>query len=369
MNLASLGGGTGWMKAGFLGFAGSGKTYTAALLSCGLRQHLKLAGPVAMLDTEGGAPYVAARIKEATGQDLVGVQTRALSDAVEFLRECEKGGVSVAILDSVTHLWRELCDSYLKQVNEARARTNRPERTRLEFQDWGPIKAKWGTFSDLYLNSRLHVIICGRAGYDYDYQQLSDDGKKELVKTGIKMKTEGEFGYEPSLLVEMERSQLDDAGQLGPIRRQATVLKDRFGVLDGKECWNPTFEFFRPHVDLLTPGATATVATELKTPHNVDEAGDAEWQRERKKRAIFSEEIQGVLLAAFPGQSAPEKRAKQEAVHRVFGTYSWTAVESMRSDQLKAGLADLPHIVEKIRADVVNGVGETIKPEKKGASK
>ena len=40
-------------------------------------------------------------------------------------------------------------------------------------------------------------MIAGRAGYDYDYEQREDGTGKDLVKTGIKMKTEGEFGFEP----------------------------------------------------------------------------------------------------------------------------------------------------------------------------
>jgi hypothetical protein len=49
------------------------------------------------------------------------------------------------------------------------------------------------------------VIICGRAGYEYDYFE-DDEGKKQLEKTGIKMKAETEMGFEPSLLVFRFRS-------------------------------------------------------------------------------------------------------------------------------------------------------------------
>ena len=41
-------------------------------------------------------------------------------------------------------------------------------------------------------------------GYEYDYFE-DEAGKKQLEKTDIKMKAEGEMGYEPSLLVLMER--------------------------------------------------------------------------------------------------------------------------------------------------------------------
>ena len=362
MQLVNLGGGVGHVKAGFLGFAGSGKTYTAVELALGIRKFLNLPGPLGMFDTEAAAQYVAPRVKAVTGLDLVGAQSRALNDAVDFLSACQLQGVSVAIIDSVTHLWREVCDSYLKQVNVGLEKKGRNPRTRLEFQDWGPIKATWERFSNLYLNIPMHVIIAGRAGYEYDYEQREDGSGKDLIKTGIKMKTEGEFGFEPSLLVEMERIQTDASGALqSKLIHRATVIKDRFGLLDGKECDNPTFEFFKPFVATLIPGARAQVDTTRQTDLGVDESGDAKYNAERKKRAIFCEEIQGVLLAAFPGQSADEKKAKATLIYRLFSTYSWTAVESMEAKNLKAGLDALPAAIEDYKK------GVTTKPEKSGA--
>lgn len=351
MQLMNLGGGTGYLKCGMLGFAGSGKTYTAAEIAIGVRRFLNLDGPIGMQDTEAAAQYIAPKVRRETGRDLVGTQSRALKDAIEFLKTCLEQKVSVAIVDSVTHLWRELCDSYLKQVNEQLSKKGRNPRTRLEFQDWGPIKAKWGEFSDLYLNMPMHVIICGRAGYEYDYEQREDGTGKDLVKTGIKMKTEGEFGYEPSLLVQMERiQQAADGSLMNHIVHRATVIKDRFGVLDGRECDNPTFEFFKPFIECLTPGAHASVKTDGQTQMAVDESGDAEWQKERKLRAIYCEEIQGALLAFFPSQSADDKKAKSTIVHRLFATYSWTAVEGMQSERLKEGVNNLPSVVAAYKA-------------------
>ena len=345
MMLQSLGGGTGFLKAGLLGFAGAGKTWTAKELAVGVRAHFKLEGPIAMLDTEGGAQYINGDVRKRTGKDLVGVQTRTLGDAVDFLRACENQGVSVAIIDSVTHLWRELCESYLSQVNEALVAKGKNRRTRLEFQDWNPIKQQWAVFANLYLNSRLHVIICGRAGYEWDFEEREDGTGKDLVKTGVKMKTEGEFGYEPSVLVQMEQVQTVDGKHVSKIVRRATVLKDRFGVIDGLQCDNPTYEFFRPHADLLTPGSAVIVDVSKQTPLKVDESGDAEWQRERRQRAIFSEEVMGLMTSAFPGQSAADKKAKADILHITFQTRSWTAVENMEAWKIKQGLDAMPKII------------------------
>lgn len=349
MELTNLGGGAGYAKPGLMGFAGSGKTFTAVLIACGIRDQLGLKGPIAMLDTEAAAQYVAPRVKEATGLDLMGVQTRVLKDAIDFLKECQKQGVAVAIVDSVTHLWREVCDSYLKQINEVLRAKGKNERTRMEFQDWAPIKAKWEEFSNLYLNIPMHTIIAGRAGYEYDYQEVNEGSdRKELVKTGVRMKTEGEFGYEPSLLIHMERIQTDATGKLqNKITHRATVIKDRFGVLDGKECDNPTYKFFKPFVDRLTPGAHVEVPIGGQTDLNVNDSGDAAWQAERRLRTIYCEEIQGHLLMAFPGQSAAEKQTKAAIINELFKTFSWEKVQVMDSGALKAGLDRLPDVIAK----------------------
>jgi hypothetical protein len=361
--LTTLGTGQGFLKAGFLGFQKSGKTYTAVELALGVREFFKLPGPIAMFDTEGGSEYVAPRIERATGTALIGCRSRSFDDMVRFGEECVHAGVAVAIVDSVTHTWRELCDAYLKQVNERRARhakergwTFKPQRS-LEFQDWGTVKGLWNDrWTQFYLNAPLHIVIAGRAGYEYDFEE-TNDGKRELVKTGVKMRTEAEFGFEPSLLVEMERTQTPTGTGGFTIHRTATVIGDRFGVLDGKTRVDPTFKFFLPHIKLLTPGAHAPVDTAVKTDAGVDEDGGDAWARERKTRTILAEEIQGELVNAYPGQTAAEKKAKADLLAAFFGTRSWTAVEGMDSGRLRHGLRALRERLGVQASDVVTGPG------------
>ena len=345
MILQTLGTGQGYLKAGFLGFAKSGKTYTASLLAAGVKQRFGLEGPVVMFDTEGGSAYVASAIKRFGGGDLVGVRSRAFDDLMRCGRESVEIRASVLIVDSITHPWRELCDAHLRGINEVLKARGRPARQRLEFQDWAAIKTKWAPWTDFYLNSPLHIIICGRAGYEYDFEERDDGSGKDLVKTGIKMKTEGEFGFEPSLLVEMERVQ--ELGDKTKIIHRATVLGDRFAVLDGMQADNPTVDFFAPHLDCLSPGAHQVVDTAVKSDPQVTEDGDSAWNRERKTRAILCEEIEGEMVRAWPGQTKDEKQAKLSALERAFGTRSWTAIEGMESDKLREGLTAIREMVER----------------------
>lgn len=337
----------GYLKAGFLGKNKSGKTYTATLLACGVHKMFGSQKPIAFFDTEGGSPFVRQMIAKATGTEPIGIRSRSLSDLSSALRECEAGASDILLVDSITHPWRELCDSYMAQVNESLRRRGRGPRQRLEFQDWAIVKDKWGTeWATPYINARIHIIICGRAGDVYEYVENEDTGKKELRVTGTKMKTETEFGFEPSLLVEMEREQVTDEKGRRHIQHWATVIGDRFHIIDGKSANNPGFDFFLPHIELLRPGAHAPVDASLKTNFGVDDSGDADFVADRRRRAILCEEIQGLLTAFYPGQSKEEKKAKVDLIDTAFGTRSWTRVESLSEVQLAEGYDKLRALLE-----------------------
>ena len=350
--LTKLGTGQGYLKAGFLGFQASGKTYTACSLAIGLRKRLKLEGPIAMFDTEGGSEYIAQRILKETGKTLMGVKSQSFQDLLDMARECEMGGVSVLIADSMTHVWRELCDSYLEHVNEERAKKNLSKRSKLEFQDWNPIKKKWSEWTQFYLNSSLHIIICGRAGYEYEMEMNEETNRKELIKTGVKMKTETEFGFEPSLLIEMERTQVPVKEGGFKMVHHATIIKDRFGVMDGNEIDNPDFDFFLPHVALLTPGANAPIDMSNRTPMQVDEIGQDQFDRMRSRQKKAWEEIENGLAIIYPSSQGKDKQARYMIFSELTGSTSELKIQSLPPDQLdRIALA-----VREFGRDVLAGV-------------
>lgn len=336
--------GGGYLKAGFLGFAGSGKTYTAIELALGTRKLFGLPGPIAMFDTEAGSDYIAERVKKETGLELLVVKSRSLADLMTVAQECASASVSVLIVDSVTHVWRECCDAYLQQKTRRQREQGRKFISdKLEFQDWSRIKAQWGQWPDWYLNSPQHVIVCGRAGYEYDMDK-DEDGRKELIKSGIKMKVEGEFGFEPSLLVEMQRDFVTDKkGQLTDARtviNRAIVIKDRWSLIDGKMCDDPTFAFFKPHVEKLRASEHTAVDTERKTEFNLDGEGRDDWQREKQNRTIAAEKIKAAIqMVGLDGQSADDKKRRAETLNKYWGTTSWTELsENTKAAVLLTGL-------------------------------
>jgi hypothetical protein len=329
-----------FLKAGFLGFAGSGKTYTAATLARDLVKHMKQLNltyahkPVVFLDTETGSNWVR-KMFETENIPFKVAKTRAFSDLLVAVPEAEATG-SVLIIDSISHFWKELCDSYL--LAKATRLKRNVSQMRLEFQDWGYLKGEWGKFTDLFINSQLHIILCGRAGYEYDYFE-NDHGKKELEKTGVKMKAEGEMGYEPSLLLLMERVQKMDGGSVENTWREGTVLKDRSTLLDGKTFVNPKFRDFQPHIDCLNLGATQLgVDTTRTTRHDL---GPDTKDYGPVQRKIVLGEIQDLMVLHIPGMGAADKQRKVALIRQHFGA-GWVEVEEvMKLSDLRAGYDSL----------------------------
>lgn len=309
-----------FLKMGMMGFAGSGKTFTATSVAIGIHALAASKKPIFFLDTETGSDWVKPRI-EAAGIELFTAKTRAFRDLLEAVPEAEASS-SLLLVDSLTHFWVELTDAYMRAK----------KRSRLQFEDWAYLKTEWRKFTDLFVNSQLHIIVCGRAGFEYDYSTDEETGKKNLEKTGIKMKAEGEMGYEPSLLVLMER-EMDMATKTN--HHYAKVLKDRSTLLDGKEFADPTFENFLPHIQCLNLGGRQMGVDTTRTSFGMIPADTRDNRSTQRK--IVLDEIESLLVFHHPGQAAADKKKKLELLRTHFEA-SWTEIETvMPLERLRKG--------------------------------
>lgn len=240
-----------YAKIGIYGTAGSGKTRTATEIAIGLHKEIGSTKPIVAFDTEPAFSFVLPLFQKAGIELLIADESRALTDLMKFMDEAEKVS-DIVIIDSITHVWRDAQDSYLARINASRKSQNRRPIPALEFHHWRPIKAAWAEFTDRFLSSKMHVIVCGRAGQIYEYQDKDDgSGKKELISTGSRMATEKELGYEPSLLIEM----IADRDQ-GKTVNVALIQKDRSDTINGWEIRMPKYKDFKPHFDALNIGGT-----------------------------------------------------------------------------------------------------------------
>lgn len=321
-----------YLKCGLLGFAGSGKSTTATNISTGLvnllREKQLESGnkPVFFLDTESGADWVKP-LFEKESIKLHVAKTRAFADLVTAVREAENNA-SVLIVDSITHFWTELTESYAKKKNRTKG---------LQFNDWSVLKSEWRKFTDSFVNSNVHIILCGRAGYEYDYFE-NEDGKKELEKTGVKMKAENETGYEASLLVYMERHQEMKDGNLVGQYRTASILKDRSRLIDGKIFKNPTFSNFMPHISFLNLGGNQLGIDTTRNSENLfSNDGRPQWEIDKQLKGIALEEIKDILGKYYPGASAEAKKTKCDLLEANFGTRTWERIETLKRYEIEDG--------------------------------
>lgn len=342
-----------YLKAGVLGFPGSGKTYTSYLIAKGLIYLLggkKPDVPLLFIDTETGSDFLVSEAKK-DGINLYVSKTRAFADLLTAVDEAEKMN-AVLIIDSITHFWAEVQDAYKKEK----------KRSRLYFQDWGPIKDTWRMFTDRYINSKAHIIMCGRAGYEYEYG-TDAEGNKQLEKVGTKMKAETDMGYEPSLLVEMVREPQNPetvAGSSAGKRKvegrlwnhTAYVLKDRTRTIEGSRFDNPSFKEFAPAIEFLNLGGNHLGVDTTRDSRSMF-SNDVEKNIQKRITSvnIALEEIQGMIVSAIPGTSAAEKKLKMDWLFECFGTRSWTAVENMKLEAMIEGMKKLSVLVtQKLEA-------------------
>lgn len=317
----------GYFKGGLLGFPGGGKTKTAALMAVGLHKYIKSEKPVFFYDTETGSNYVEKDFKSA-GIKLMRVQSRAFTTLLAAGREAEAEG-GIFLIDSITHPWRELVKAF--KVKKGIERIN--------FNHWDAIKTEWGQFNEFFLNSKCHIIMAGRAGYEYDFEK-DEEGKNELIKTGIKMKTEGELGFEPSLLIEMyAEKDVDQKGRTLGIINKAFVIKDRFGELNGKTFDMPIFDTFLPHIKHLNIGGEHEIITQ-ETSGDIFNT-DKSLAHRLKERDILCENLWAEMPLRFNGRTDAGKKSGAEFLRETFGTLSIIEINSMSNEKISKGLEKL----------------------------
>lgn len=343
-----------YLKLGGYGTEGSGKTRTAWEFAAGLWEYIKeVTGgkdpkPIGFFDTETGSDFLIplAQKRKIPVEVIKSRSLKTLSGAIKEAQEF----LSILIVDSLTHIYKETCSSYVKQKRGVKF---------IDIRDWSKIKETWAEhFATPYVNSKLHFIWMARAKNlyeDFVDEELSNDGKARFksVQVGTGARAETESSYEPNILIEMRRVQIADKAtkKSGIYKRVATILKDRFDVIDGRQAENPGFDFILPHVRMLNIGGehlgfTTNDTSEELFRSDIGQARDAR----RVKRAL--EEIVNELLIMFPSQSANAKAGKAVVLKSLAGTSAWeNDWKLMHPDQLELYL----EVIQNVNAEIAAG--------------
>lgn len=330
-------------KIGAFGNTGSGKTTTLSLLAAGMSKRFHGGAPVAFFSTEPGVDFVKP-IFAAEGIQLFEERSKAFSDLIGTVKQAQTLGCEILIVDSVTHVWRELVDAYCKKRGVSKP----------EFHHWKDIKGEWSRWTDLYVNAPIHMLVAGRAGNEYEYEE-DERGKKELVKGDSKMKAETEFGYEADLLIELfsdadlaatkARRKKGEASKIrdSRMRHTALVKKSRAWALNGRqffyddrdtyaagECMKVVDDFM-PYFEMLNLGGVHVgVNTDRNSEGAFDREHGSEWLQNKRRKEVALEEITASLVMLFgAGRTDADKKNKLHVLEAVFGVRSWTAVENM----------------------------------------
>jgi hypothetical protein len=334
---------TAYAKIGLMGFPGSGKTFTASSIARGLAKKAN-ANRVAFFDSEKGSDFEVSRMKEA-GIELLVHKGRAFKDLISVMREVEQEKIPVLIIDSISHVWRDLTDSYQKKQN----------KKQLTMYDWGILKTQWKEYTDLFLNSSMHILMCGRAGYTYDQEVNQDTGKKEIIKTGTKMRVEGETGYEPDLLIEMESLTIKDK-----FVNRAWILKDRSDTMNGKFFDFPTFKTFNSFFESINLGGDHSGIDVTRNSEGLFDNPDWSQVELQRRREIALEELQALLIkSGYDGRSAETNKKRVELLEKHFGTSSKTAIENLPIRALETTIGQVK--LELFPVSTIPGIDDDVK--------
>jgi len=198
------------IKVAMCGSSGSGKTYSALLVAHGITNDW---AKIAVIDTENGSANLYAHLGAYKVLSLdVPFSPERYNDAITI---CEKSGIEVIIIDSISHCWETLLASHAAMLGNS-------------FVNWNKITPRYNAFIQKILQSNCHVICTMRTKQDYTLTEKN--GKLTPEKAGTKVIMREGINYEFTIVMDMD------------LQHKARVTKDRTGIFSEKSAFVPSFE-------------------------------------------------------------------------------------------------------------------------------
>ena len=178
------------LRLGISGPSGFGKTHSALLLAYGMTQDWN---KVAVIDTENSSASLYSDLGEFNVLDLSAPYSP--ERYIEAIEVCEKAGIEVVVIDSITHEWSGTGGCL--QIHE---------KLGGRFQDWAKVTPRHQAFIDKILQSTCHIITTTRRKVDYSLD-VGSNGRTKVVKHGTKEITREGFEYELTVNFELINDQ------------------------------------------------------------------------------------------------------------------------------------------------------------------
>lgn len=191
------------IKMALQGSSGSGKSFSSLLLAKGLAN--EDLSKVAVIDTENGSADLYAHVGDYNVLVLQPPYTP--EKYIEAIEVCEKVGMEVIILDSISQVWLELLDFHSKLTGNS-------------FANWNKVSPRQTAFINKILQADAHIIATMRTKQDYVLQLK--DGKYVPEKVGLKAIQRDDVSYEFTIVFDLD------------IKHFAVASKDRTNLFSGK---------------------------------------------------------------------------------------------------------------------------------------
>ena len=198
------------IRLGLSAVSGGGKTYSSILIAKGLVGDLS---KVAIIDTENGSADLYAHLGDFNVLPLTAPFTP--ERFIEAIKSCEKAGMEVIIIDSISHEWdgKGGCLEIVESLGG-------------KYQDWAKVTPRHQAFLEAIIHSSSHIITTVRR--KQDYEMIKDGNKIRVEKGGLREITREGFEYELTMNLELDT------------RHNATASKDRTGLFMGKAAFIPS---------------------------------------------------------------------------------------------------------------------------------
>lgn len=192
------------LRLALTGPSGSGKTYGALMIAKGL------GGKIAVIDSEHGSASLYCHLCDFDTLELA--PPYSPERYVAAIKAAEKAGYDVIVIDSTTHEWSG--SGGCLETNEELAKAKFKGNT---WSAWNETTPRHRAFIDAMLQSSAHIIATGRS--KTETAQTEDNGRKKVVKLGMKTEQRDGFEYEFTVVLDIVHDS-----------HYATASKDRTGL-------------------------------------------------------------------------------------------------------------------------------------------
>ena len=193
------------IRIAMLGPSGSGKSYSSLLLSFGICQDWKR---IAVIDTENGSANLYSHLGEYNVLNLSAPFTP--ERYIEAIDVCEKAGMDVIIVDSLSHCWDG--DGGVLDIHANMSGNS--------FTNWSKVTPRHNALVQKILSSGSHIIATIRSKQDYILAEKN--GKTVPEKVGMKGIQKDGLEYDYTIVMELD------------MYNNATCTKDRSQLFNSR---------------------------------------------------------------------------------------------------------------------------------------